>query len=197
MSRERGFTLVEMLIALAIFGMLSAAGVALLSVSVKAQETASAHLDRLAELRKAGALLASDLGQAAGRVSRDEEGRPHPAFYGGSGAEEGVLLGLVRRGWDNEAGAPRASLQKVEYRLTGGRLERLAYPHVDGSGPMAPSVLAEGLSAIRLRYRDKNGEWRDRWDPTQATDMPRAVEIVVETERAGSVRQLFLSGTGA
>ena len=31
--REKGFTLVEMLIALAIFGMLTAAGVALLSVT--------------------------------------------------------------------------------------------------------------------------------------------------------------------
>jgi general secretion pathway protein J len=66
-GRNDGFTLVELLVALTIFAMLAATGVTLLSFSVRTQEAAGERLDRLAEIRRAGALLTSDLAQAAPR----------------------------------------------------------------------------------------------------------------------------------
>jgi general secretion pathway protein J len=51
--KEAGFTLVELMVSLMIFGMLSAAGVALLSFSVRAQEAAESRLGDLAQLRRA------------------------------------------------------------------------------------------------------------------------------------------------
>jgi hypothetical protein len=42
--------------------------------------------------------------------------------------------------------------------------------------------------------RGPRGEWRDRWDPTQPMLLPKAVEMVIETEESGSIRQLFLVG---
>jgi general secretion pathway protein J len=195
-SPEQGFTLVELLVALLIFGMISAAGVALLSFSVRAQDLADARLDDVAAMRRAGALLTGDLAQAAPRIVRDEAGAVQPAFIGGAGAEGDVALALVRRGWDNPDGAARPSLQKVEYRLTEGRLERIAYRHLDGAEAMEPVTLVEGVEALALRYRDPEGEWRERWDPTQITNLPRAVEMIVDVEGRGPVRQLFLVGTG-
>ena len=56
-------------------------------------------------------------------------------------------------------------------------------------------TVVSGVRNLRLRYRDRRGEWRERWDPTQPTLMPSAVEIVMETEESGSIRQLFLVGT--
>src|SRR5690348_16195565 len=112
MTSRNGFTLVELLVALTIFALLSAAGVTLLSFSVRAQASSDERLERLAEIRRAGALLTSDLAQAAPRISRDETGAVKPALVGGSGQGEALLLSLVRRGWENYDGSARPSLQK-------------------------------------------------------------------------------------
>jgi general secretion pathway protein J len=190
-----GFTLIELLVALTIFGLLAAAGVGLLSFSVKAQEVSGERLAALAQVRRAGALLTSDLAQAAPRIARDEAGSPRAAFLGGSGQGERVLLSLVRRGWENLDEANRPSLQKVEYRLVGDRLERLAYTQLDGMPPRPAVPVMTGVRTLRLRYRDREGQWRERWDPTQPSLMPLAVEMIVDTQASGRIRQLFLIGT--
>jgi general secretion pathway protein J len=192
--RRNGFTLIELLVALTIFGMLAAAGVGLLSFSVRAQEVADDRLGKLAELRRAGALLTADLAQAAPRVHRDEGGAARPAFEGTSGQGDALLLSLVRRGWDNPDDANRSTLQKVRYRLSGGRIERIGYPHVDGAAPLPAVAVVSEVRSLRLRYRDREGNWRDRWDPTQPGQLPLAVEMVLETEAGGRIRQLFLVG---
>lgn len=196
-AREQGFTLVELLVALLIFGMLSAAGVALLTFSVRAQDMAGERLGELAAIRRTGALMTGDLAQAAPRLVRGQAGAVQPAFVGGDGQEGDVALALVRRGWDNPDGASRASLQKVEYRLVEDRLERTAYRYLDGAEPMATATVLGGIETLTLRYRDEEGAWRERWDPTDITDLPRAVELVVDLGDGTAIRQLFLVGTGA
>jgi general secretion pathway protein J len=193
---ERGFTLVEMLIALAIFGMLTAAGVTLLSFSVRAQDMADARLEKAGDLRRAAALIGADLNQAVARPYRDEAGARRRAFEGGdgSGAGGGPLLAFVRSGWDNPDGRARSSLQRVEYRLESGRLERIAFPHVDGAAGVARIALLEDVRQARLRYRDRDGAWRDRWDPVDGGPLPRAVELVADTQTHGALRLLFQVG---
>lgn len=193
---ESGFTLVELLVALVIFGILSAAGVALLSFSVQSQGMAAERLDRVAEIRRASLLLSSDFGQAAPRLTRDEAGAVRPAFSG-NGGDGNVAVTFVRRGWENVEEAQRPSLQKVEYGLVNGSLERRAYSFLDGAARHASMTLLEGVSGLRLRYRDAKGEWRERWDPQQPSELPQAVEMVLEVEGSGTVRQLFLTGTQA
>jgi general secretion pathway protein J len=186
---RRGFTLVEMLIALTIFGMLTAAGVALLTLTVRTQATSERLLDEVGELRRLGALLAADLGQAAPRTSRDGDGRPRPAFIGAAGDSE-LLLALVRGGNDEDP------LQRVEYRLREGRLERLAFARIDGAPRAVAMPLLTGISRLRLRYRDREGTWQQVWTATDPTRLPRAVELTSEDPTHGSVRQLFLVGGG-
>jgi general secretion pathway protein J len=191
---RNGFTLVELLVSLLIFAMLSAAGVTLLRFSVGAQDVAEARLGRLAQLRRSGALLAGDLAQAAPRLSRDEAGAQRPAFAGASGEGEGAVLAFVRLGVENAGDQPRSSLRKIEYRLVDSSLQRRSWAFVDGAAPSTQSSLIDGVRRIRLRYRDEKGEWRDRWDPTRAVELPRAVELVMDVEGEGMIRQLFLTG---
>ena len=194
-GRDDGFTLAELLVSLFIFGLLSAAGVALLSFSVRAQEAADARLGDLADFRRAGALLAGDLAQAAPRMVRDATGTARPAFHGVGGEQGGVALAFVRRGWENLDDTPRASLQRVEYSVADGRLERRAYPRLDGAAPLPATTVVDGVRRIRFRYRDREGNWRERWDPTNPTELPRAVELVMDAEGSGTTRQLFQTGT--
>lgn len=190
-----GFTLVELMVALFIFGILSAAGVALLGFSVDSQAASREALADMGAIRRMNASLINDLGQIAPRPARDQAGGRQNAFYGGGGADGDLLISFVRRGWSNYDAEPRASLQKVDYRLVDGVLERRAYPHVDGAEPLPAARLVSGIESIALRYRS-DGEWRDRWDPTLASELPDAVELIVEIEGLGPVRQLFQTGAG-
>ena len=191
---EAGFTLIEMLIALVIFGMITAAGVTLLTLTVRTQEMSERVLDKVGALRRTDALLNADLAQAAPRIRRDGDGRPTPAFTGGNGGDA-LLMAFVRRGWEDE-NAFRSSLQRVEYRLRDGRLERWRYDAVDGEGRPVAMPLLEGVRSVRLRYRERDGAWRDRWDPTDPARLPTAVELVSDSAGRGQVRQLFLVGSG-
>lgn len=191
---KNGFTLVEMLIALVIFGMITAAGVTLLTLTVRTQESSERVLETVGALRRTDALLNADLALAAPRIRRNGDGQPVPAFTGGNG-REALLFAFVRRGWEDET-AFRSSLQRVEYRLTNGRLERWRYDAVDGEGRATPMPLLERVRRVQLRYRDRDGAWRDRWDPTEPSRLPVAVELVSDSEGQGQVRQLFLVGGG-
>lgn len=188
---RNGFTLVELLIALLIFGMLAAAGVGLLRFSVDAQAATGARLDALAAERRVESLMASDTGQAVPRLTRNEAGDPVQAFEG-----DGTGFTLVRAGLDPLTDIARPSLQKVRYSLEGGALTRRAWPMLDGTAPGEAVMLVDKLQRVQLRYRSRDG-WRDIWDPLKPDLLPQAVELVVTPARGPEMRYLFLVGAGA
>lgn len=191
-SAVNGFTLVEMMIALLIFGIMAAAGVMLLTSAVRAQAAAGRKLDDLAAVQRLDAILTADLAQAQDRPARDEGGTQHPAFETGDGE---WLLRLVRAGWENPDGAPRSTLQKVAYRLSGQTLERIAYPMPDGAAALPPAAMLDHVSAVALRYRVA-GAWSDRWRETPGHPLPDAVELRVARADGTTFRELFLVGAG-
>lgn len=189
--KESGFTLVELLVALLIFGMLAAAGVGLLRFSVDAQAATKTKLDALAGERRVEALIASDAAQAVPRLTRNVAGDAVQAF-------EGDVSGftLVRGGVDPLTDIARPALQKVQISVENGALTRRTYPMLDGAEPGAPALLAPQLAQARFRYRSRQG-WRDVWDPVRPDLMPRAIELVLTPVRGPQMRYLFLVGAGA
>lgn len=194
-ARESGFTLIEVMISLLIFGMLSAAGVALLAFSVRAQTATGAKLDDVSAIARVSAAMSADFAQARDRQTRNETGDLLPAFTGEAGSGSAPMLRLVRGGWSNLDAAPRAGEQKVEYRLTDGNLERIAYPMLDGAEALPPAVLLANVRQVALRYRI-DGAWSDRWQGTPRTPLPELVELRLVRSDGREFRQLFLVGTG-
>ncbi|MBB3346433.1 type II secretion system minor pseudopilin GspJ [Sphingomonas sp. BK069] len=192
--RDAGFTLVEVMIALMIFGMIAAAGVALLAFSVRAQGASEIALDDTGALSRLSSILTADLAQAQDRNTRDVNGVLLPAFSGDAAAMP--LLRLVRAGWSNPDQAPRAELQKVEYRLAGDGLERVAYPALDGAAALPPALLLDRVRTVQLRFRYR-GAWSDTWQGNPRVALPQAVELVVTRADSRLYRLLFLVGTGA
>ncbi|WP_152540927.1 type II secretion system minor pseudopilin GspJ [Luteimonas huabeiensis] len=188
--RARGFTLLEMLVALAAFALLAAAGVGVMGYAAGHQGVAQARMARVGELQRARALLGADLAQAAPRRTRDAAGQAAvQAFAGTARPGDGVLFALVRRGWENPAQAPRASLQYVEYRLRDGRLERAARPMLDGARLQPPQVVIAGVRGVEVAYRFQ-GEWMDGW-PGGADRVPEALRLALDLEGLGRVEQAF------
>ncbi|WP_407354638.1 type II secretion system minor pseudopilin GspJ [Luteimonas sp. R10] len=186
-----GFTLVEMLVALAVFALLSAAGVTVLAYAADNQGVLRERMQRIGEVQRARAVLRADLSQAAPRPTRNAAGHPAvQAFTGSADAAPGLLFALVRRGWSNPEQAPRASLQYVEYRLVEDRLERGTRPALDGAVLGTPQVLLRGVRTARAHYRYQ-GEWMDGW-PGGADRVPEALQLDLQIDGIGDVRQLFL-----
>ncbi|WP_380787345.1 type II secretion system minor pseudopilin GspJ [Sphingomonas sp. R86521] len=192
---EAGFTLIEVMVSLLIFGMIAAAGVAILSFSVRAQGTTGAKLDDMTALTRTVSILSADLAQARDRGARDEAGTMMPAFVGQSGSGVAPMLRFVRAGWSNLDGAPRASLQKVAYQVQDATLQRIAYPMVDGAQGLPPAALMTHVRQVALRYRIA-GAWSDRWDGTTGVPLPDALELQVQRDDGTLFRQLFLVGSG-
>lgn len=194
MRRSRdslGFTLVEMLVALFIFGLISASGVAVMAYAADNQDVVRSHMSRMAEFQRARALLRSDLGQAAARRVRSTDGSAaRRAFVAGRAAAETPLLGFVRRGWANPDGDPRASLEYVEYRIHDSRLERATRQTLDGRVAEDPMVLLTGVRSASIRYRFR-GQWISGW-PGGADDLPEAIDLTLEIDHLGRVNQMFL-----
>lgn len=192
---ELGFTLVEVLVALLIFAMLAAAGVAILSFSIRAQAATGEKLDDVSALNRTMSVMSADLAQATLRATRDETGTVRPAFVGESGSDMTPMLMLVRGGWSNIDATPRASEQKVAYRLDGHVFQRVAWPMLDGAQPLAPATMLTRVRQVALRYRFR-GAWSDRWDGSQGTPLPQAVEVRIVRDDGVTFRQMFLVGTG-
>lgn len=195
-SCEQGFTLIELLVALAIFAMLAGAGVLLLGNSVSAQAQVKIRLDELAAVQRAGGAIGGDLAQALPRISRTENGTLAPAFWAHGAGEDAPVMQFVRGGWSNLNQMPRSSLQKIEYWVRQGRLERRSYAFVDGAVGNEPAVLLDGVENVALRFRDVRGVWREEWTPAQPDLLPRAVEAVVMRKGEPPVTLRFLVGPG-
>lgn len=191
---EAGFTLIELLVALAIFALMSVAGVTLLRSGSDTQIAVKARLEGLARTNRLANALEGDLAQAVPRVLRDQAGQPVPAFTQNDDQLPGALFGFVRAGWSNLDDSPRASLQRVSYSFENGALKRVSWPMLDGSAPSDAAVMLEEVSDIQLRYRDNEGGWRGDWTATDAKAMPRAVEMRLRIKQGPEQRMLFLVG---
>lgn len=206
-GNTRGFTLLELLVALAVFAIMSVAAYGGLRNVLFTRAAVEEQNRRLAAVQLAVFRLEQDIAQAVPRGVRDEYGEPQAALLGGELA--GDRLTLSRSGWDNPLGQPRASLQRVAYRLRDGRLWRLHWDTLDRGGLAEPreTLLLERVREFKIRYLEsedpesEDKKWRTDWPPPAADEtekkkspdaLPRAVEAVLVLEDWGEITRLLL-----
>ncbi len=210
-QRQQGLTLIELLVALFIFALISGAGVYALRLATEGQAQLALADDQLREWQLARIIIKEDLAQLAPRVVRDDTGaRQAGPFVGGLAFEnrnpiagETPLMGFVRRGWANpEDRQPRSTLQYVEYILKADELVRRVRPYLDDAPgqPRADRVLFTGLLRAEMTFLANETttglQWADVWPATTGGGgfAPRAVRLEVDKERLGVVEQLFWIG---
>lgn len=194
-DNRSGFTLVEAVVGLMLFALIAAAGAAVLSVSIDNRFAVRSATDRTAALQRMRSLLRADLGQATARRTRDRDGEPQPLALAGALRPGDPVLTLTRAGWTNPADAGRSSLQRVEYRLVDGRLERRVSPFLDGSRPGPPQQLVSGVTDLTVTFI-RDGQETPAPVPGPAGAPPDAVRLRLTLEGYGPMSQLFVVGSG-
>lgn len=188
---REGFTLVEVLVALAIFALLAGAGALVLSQTIDTRFIVRTETDRTGDLQRMRALLKADLAQATSRRTRAPTGRPLPRALMGQQAPGDPILILARNGWSNPDEAARPSLQRVEYRVVEDRLERRVAPYLDGARAGPPQVLYRGVKDVTVSFI-QDGSEAPGFISTSDRPLPDAVRIVMTLEGVGRLDQLFL-----
>lgn len=191
-----GFTLVETLVALAVFALLAGAGVLILQGGIGSQEATQARLDALAQLERTRALLSADLGQIAPRLTRDEAGQRRLAPFEGGAVNGAPQMRFVRRGVENISGAGRPSLQQIAYGLEENRLVRRAFPALDGAAPGPPQILLDGIEALDIAFLDGANAWSPVWG-AERVGLPRAVRLRLTMRDLGAIESLHLTAATA
>jgi len=192
-----GFTLLELLIAIAIFALLGLATYRMLDSVMSADASTRSHEQQLRELTRAMAVFERDVLQVAVRPIRDGFGDPQPALHSDLG--DTTALELSRAGWRNPLGQPRAELQRVRWQLSGEQWQRRYWRVLDRVQDSQPQIqqALDGVQALSLRYLDKEGQWLEDWPPANATGeerlsmLPRALELRLEHRRYGELRRLL------
>ncbi len=189
MKDERGFTLVEMLVALSIFAVIAAMGVTLLRSSVDTQDAVQARLKGMSGINRLRAVMANDLAQAVQRSTRGPAGEPIPAFIGSS-----TGFAFVHGGAASLDGSPRPGVERVGYVLVAGEWRRATQPMLDGKALSEGDRLIGAVTGAAVRYRDAQGNWTQSWTSDPGDRLPRAVEVQLTRTGRAPLTMLFLTG---
>jgi len=204
--RVRGFTLLELLVALFIAALMFAMGYGAIQQGLNSHETLKAQQAHLLELQTAVRLLEQDFAQLAPRPVRQAVGSEpaQPALQGGLPGTQPIVA-LTRDGWANPAGLQRPGLQRVAYFLENGTLRREYWNVLDQTlaSTTARRELLKHVKTFSIRYLDVSRQWQEQWPPATSTVMvgsslelmlrerPLAVEITLDTEDWGKIVRII------
>jgi general secretion pathway protein J len=192
-----GFTLLELLVAIAIFAILGSLAMTGYVELQRQSEYAEQRLQRVREVQRAMQTLGQDLAQIEPRPIREPLGEALlPAVLSSDAAEYRVQF--TRSGWSNTGGLPRPTLQRVGYRLDQDGLWRDHWSVLDRTLALEPVRLRllPGVRSVRFRFLTPQRTWVERWPVGEGLpgadnrQRPAAVEVILELEDWGELRRL-------
>lgn len=203
MKGNGGFTLLEVMVAMALLALLGLAAALTLNSGLRSQQVVGESIESLQRLQLTQQLLRRDLEQLVVRQGRNERGdaRTQVLVAPADGDPQGVLLDFYKAGRRIlSRSSPGSSLERVRYRLRDGRLIRESSPLIDT--PLGTqwhsATLLEAVADVDLRFF-YNHTWIDQWPPVRGVAgqaspamLPQALELTIETDRYGAVAQIVL-----
>ena len=202
LARQRGFTLLELLIASIIFAIMAIMAYGGLANVMDNSKSSQVALKRLQQIQQSVSVLNRDFLQIMPRAVRDEYGNVQPALSAGSNIDN--LVEFTRGGRVNPANLLRSTLLRVAYRFEEEKLVRLQWPQLDNAPGVEAkqTVLIDEVEGVTIRFLDQNGEWQEQWPPLNSggstggtgagntTDLT-AIEIVMQLNDWGEIRRLY------
>lgn len=209
-ARSKGFTLIEVLIALAITAFVATIAYTSLSAVIGGVESTREAATKTYELDRALMIVSRDIRQFVARPIRDEFGQIEPALSGGSLARS--MLSFTRSGWHNPRHHPRSNLQRINYLVEDDALWRESYLVLDRAGDTQPRrvKLLDDVLEMSVGFLGTYGQveagndgkvldssnWAENWivdtsTPGAELPPPVALEIKLQVEGWGEIRRLY------
>jgi general secretion pathway protein J len=188
-TRDGGFTLLEILIALAIVATLAVLGYRALAAMTQSESRLAAEAARWRTLDLFFARLEGDLREAMPRSARVGDAR-EPAWLGTVDGNGNAALVFSRAGPEFNL-EPGSAGQRIGYRMRDGVIEVLywsSYDRPQGSEPSVYPLLAD-VASFRLAYLGKDGTWLARWPVVGDADLPRAAQVELVLANGESIER--------
>lgn len=194
LTKQQGFTLLEVLIAISIFAIISLASFSLFDTVITSEEKSTKRLNSMNDIQRAFMLIERDFLQIARRSVRMDGDEPLKDFiHTDSNAFESTsqAIGFVRNGWSNPGLLlPRGDMQSVAYQINEETLERVHFNFVDATLGEEPKVrkLLTGINDISFEFYDGK-----QWNQTyEGSDLPLAIAVELDTKEFGLIKRKFL-----
>jgi len=218
---EAGFTLIEVLISLFIFALISVGTMTALTQSLQGKTRLDEAVADINEINSLRAILRADISSITLRPMRDELGGILPYSLTSDGE---ALLTFTRRGRQNPGGLEtRGDLERVEYHLINDEFIRRSFAHENPSSDPAyfDRVLIGGLEDVTLRAHIASQrtniagistiateqirvetdqlfveDFDDEQGPiqTQRPELPRAISFEITDQLGGTMTHFFELG---
>ena len=192
---QRGFTLLEILIAVAIFSLVSTATFSMLQQTIKASDVFDDKASYLVELQRAQRLLQQDFSQVVARTVRDQYGDVLPAVMS-ENMSWGTAIEVSRTGRANPLEKPRSNLLRLRYFFDGEKVIRRTWKQLDRApeAEYLDQVVLNDVKTWQVRFLNGEKQWRDSWpeelDDTKTT-LPNAFEVKLSLDNEREFRWLF------
>jgi general secretion pathway protein J len=205
--RHRGFTIIEVMIAIFVAAIMFAIGYGAINQALRDRDSLNRSQARITEIQRGMRVVAQDFARIIARAARDTAGNGQlmPAVMASN--QDSILVTFTRGGWSNPAGLQRPSEQRVRYRYQDESLIREHWTAVDPALNTEPRqrVLITRVKSVELRYLDPaSRSWRTDWpinmpsgqvNPQQIDitllTRPLAIEITLVLEDWGRVQRVF------
>ncbi|CCN69837.1 type II secretion system minor pseudopilin GspJ [Vibrio nigripulchritudo] len=194
-----GFTLIEVLVAIAVFASLSIAAYQVVNQVQLSNAQSLEKTERLQTMQRALIWMDNDFRQMALRQMRTNGEAPSQTLlsYGDyilESDDKGIVFS--RLGWQNPQNVfPRGDVTKVGYRIREENLERVWWRYSDtpsGQEPLTRPILGDVESFTVTFY--ENGEWKEEWTKPKA--LPAAIAITLTLKDYGDIERVYLTPGG-
>jgi general secretion pathway protein J len=186
-----GFTLIEILIALFVFSILSIILMTALRTVINAQSGTENKAQRLREVQMTLLMMSRDIEQIVNRPIINTSGKEDPAFVGTSQS-----FSFTHLGYANPTDITRrSSLQRTGYEWRDDQLWRLTAPVLDQAPKtkLQQRSLLNNVTSVRFEYLDQKNRFFDHW-PLENGDqpLPVGVKLSLTISSWGELTQFYL-----